>query len=256
VLTCLIRPFGVVIRVACDAALVPVLEHQLSPWEPRPCAGAPHTILGSDPATGTHVLETEGGHRATALGIEALMVSLQRWIDDEVMRRATHLVPLHAGVVAFGGRAVLLPGASGTGKTTLVTALLESGAAYYSDELAFLDDEGRVHPYPRHLVVRDSQGRGRSVAARGPRPMTASPVGLILGLRYEPEGAWRVDAITQSEATLLLLSNTAHRLSYDGVPAALVQAAASARAYRGARGASREASLEVRRLAGLTGDDA
>ncbi len=65
---------------------------------------------------------------------------------------------VHAGVIAWNGRVALLPGASQAGKTTLVTELLKRGTVYYSDEYALLDTEGRVHAYPRALMLRESGG--------------------------------------------------------------------------------------------------
>ena len=55
-------------------------------------------------------------------------------------------VAVHAGVVAFAGRAVVIPGPSHSGKSTLVQALVEAGATYLSDEFALLDEAGRVWP--------------------------------------------------------------------------------------------------------------
>ena len=45
-----------------------------------------------------------------------------------------------------------------TGKTTLVKALVEAGATYYSDEFAVLDKEGQVQPYPVPLSIRGNNG--------------------------------------------------------------------------------------------------
>ena len=52
----------------------------------------------------------------------------------------------------------MIPGATFTGKTTLVQALVEAGATYYSDEYAVLDDRGRIQPYPRPLSIRTGDG--------------------------------------------------------------------------------------------------
>ncbi len=41
---------------------------------------------------------------------------------------------VHAGVVAIDGRAIVIPAASGTGKTTLTAACLHAGFDYLSDE--------------------------------------------------------------------------------------------------------------------------
>ena len=46
---------------------------------------------------------------------------------------------VHAGVVGWHGRAIVIPGESRSGKSELVTALVQAGATYYSDEYAVLD---------------------------------------------------------------------------------------------------------------------
>lgn len=61
----------------------------------------------------------------------------------ELMKRRGRF-PLHAGGVAVRGGAVLLPGSSGAGKTTLTAALLQAGADLLSDDIVFLD------PSPTH----------------------------------------------------------------------------------------------------------
>lgn len=61
---------------------------------------------------------------------------------------------LHAGVVGWRGRALIIPGSSFAGKTTLVAELLKNGAEYYSDEYAVLDSQGLVYPYPKMLSMR------------------------------------------------------------------------------------------------------
>ena len=68
---------------------------------------------------------------------------------------------MHAGVVGWKGWALVLPGKSGAGKTTLVAELIRAGATYYSDEYAVLDERGRVHPYARPLAVRVDGWRQR-----------------------------------------------------------------------------------------------
>ena len=61
-------------------------------------------------------------------------------------------VPIHAGAIVTNVGAVLLPGASGAGKTSLVAALARAGHAYATDETAIIDVEtGRLRPYPRAL---------------------------------------------------------------------------------------------------------
>ena len=61
---------------------------------------------------------------------------------------------LHAGAVAVGPRAVVLPAAMEAGKSTLVAGLVRSGATYLSDEIAAISPKtGRLRPYPRSLSL-------------------------------------------------------------------------------------------------------
>lgn len=55
---------------------------------------------------------------------------------------------LHASVVARAGRAIVLSGPSGRGKTTLAAALGLGGFSFLSDEAALLDEAFRVWPAP------------------------------------------------------------------------------------------------------------
>lgn len=73
---------------------------------------------------------------------------------DELAVRG--IVGTHAGVVAVDGRAVLLAGRSGRGKSTLTLGLVRRGAGFLTDELALVTPEGTVLPYPRALHVRSS----------------------------------------------------------------------------------------------------
>ena len=61
-------------------------------------------------------------------------------------------VLLHAGAAERDGRAVVVAGASGHGKSTLTAALVQSGFAYLTDELVVIDPATRrVDPYPKAL---------------------------------------------------------------------------------------------------------
>lgn len=58
----------------------------------------------------------------------------------------------HAGVVERDGKAVLICGASGRGKSTLTAALVKAGWGYLSDEVGVVAfDTGVVWPYPKWI---------------------------------------------------------------------------------------------------------
>src|SRR6185312_3555780 len=92
---------------------------------------------------------------------------------------------VHAGVVGWRGRAIVLPGRTHAGKSTLVAALVRAGATYYSDEYALVDGDGRVWPYPRPLSLRRARGpvrvRPERLGRVGRGPL---PVGLVVLCRF------------------------------------------------------------------------
>ncbi|MCI5122636.1 MAG: hypothetical protein D3908_15900, partial [Candidatus Electrothrix sp. AUS4] len=62
---------------------------------------------------------------------------------------------LHAGAVQVGQKGILLPGNSGSGKSTFVAWLTACGCQYLTDELVVLaGKEGRIVPFTRPLTLR------------------------------------------------------------------------------------------------------
>jgi hypothetical protein len=141
-----------------------------------------------------------------------LFDALAQHTEQLTALRAQDCLFVHAGVVGWQRQAILIPGRSMTGKTTLVKALIEAGATYYSDEFAVLDKAGLVHPYPRPLSIRGHNGQpGRKTPVEalgrqaGVEPL---PVGLVFVTEYQPEAAWRPRKLTPGQALLALMDNT------------------------------------------------
>jgi len=181
---------------------------------------------------------------------------LQNLIDERVVSCQPDTVAVHSGVVAWNGRVVLLPGASRAGKTTLVMELLKRGAVYYSDEYALLDSVGRVHPYPRALMLRDDDGWPRPTLPSEWNAATAdspAPVRLIVSAEWVSGKQWTMRPIPQSEALLLLLRNTPQEMASAPEMLRRVQRAVSnAACYAGVRGEAGDAASHVIELiAGL-----
>ena len=132
-------------------------------------------------------------------------------IHHQIAHRSEAFLLIHAGAVAWKGRAIALPGRTHAGKSSLVAALVRAGAEYLSDEFAVLDRDGLVHPYPRKLSIRDRDGRGRpvdvselgGVSATGPRPLV-----LTVSTRYEEGAVWDPIPLTGSRALLPLIDNS------------------------------------------------
>jgi hypothetical protein len=76
-------------------------------------------------------------------------------LRETAVNRYRFLIKIHAGVVLFETGCVMLPGAAGSGKTTLTAALLRFGGRYFSDEVALLEEETLdVRPVPLALTIK------------------------------------------------------------------------------------------------------
>jgi hypothetical protein len=155
----------------------------------------------------------EGASRVVrTLDRDELLDRLASTIRLIVAERTSECLFVHAGVVGWGGRAILIPGATFTGKTSLVTELIRAGATYYSDDCALLDQQGLVHPYPGALSIRE-QATARQTR-RTPEEMGAAvggeplPVGVVAFLHYARGATWRPRPLSPARALLALLGHT------------------------------------------------
>src|SRR5438552_890985 len=154
---------------------------------------------------------------------------------------ARHRVFVHAGVVGWKGRAIVIPGRSYSGKSTMVAELVRAGATYYSDEYAVFDSRGRVHPFPKPLEIRDTGNSqqtkfdvDRFGGVTGTKPI---PVGLIMVTEFKAGSSWRPRELSAGKAVLALLSNTVSaRRQPEKALTILQKVAAEARTLKGVRG--------------------
>lgn len=157
-------------------------------------------------------LTCDGELVRAAADFDSLIGAFEDHAKLQTAVRASGVLFVHAGVVAWQGRAILMPGRSRAGKSTLVHALLRAGAEYYSDEFALLDTDGRVHPYPLPLSLRASgRAPSRRIPAQAlgaPVAQSAADVGLILATQYRPRARWRPQPLSKGETFLLLMENT------------------------------------------------
>jgi len=156
---------------------------------------------------------------------------------------------VHAGVVAFDDRALLIPGPTFSGKTSLVAECVRAGALYYSDDLAPLDGDGLVHPYPKPLSMRVNgfSQVDHDVATLGGAAGTEPvPVGSIVFAQYRPGATWRPHHLSPGDAVLALLANTAQTHEHPGEAlAAITRAVDGAVLLEGERGDAGEVVEEL-----------
>lgn len=165
-------------------------------------------------ATGDQYELSRDGTSADRGSLDDMLGSYELQLRNHVAQMAPEHVFVHAGTAAVGDRAIVVPGASFSGKTTMVSALVSAGAAYCSDEYAVFDAEGRVHPYPKPLAVRDggSGYRGKTYheperfgALAGDQPLR---LGLVLCTQYRRGAEWEPIELTPAQAMLELLPHT------------------------------------------------
>ena len=143
---------------------------------------------------------------------QASLRAFEADVQLHVAEMAPERVFVHAGVVGYRGRGILLPGRSFAGKSTLVGELVRAGAQYYSDEYAVLDSAGGVHPYLRPLSMRNERTPGVTKhpahtlgAGAGDGPL---PVGLVVVSEFRSGGEWRPQRLSPGRGVLALLANT------------------------------------------------
>ena len=159
-----------------------------------------------------HLVYANAGRIARTMSLPDALEALDTDLELYVAEETTQRLFVHAGVVGWRGRAILRPGTSHSGKTSLAAAFVRAGATYYSDDFAPLDPQGCVYPYARPLALReDGDSRRRRVPAEalggvaGTQPL---PVGLVLVTQYKPRARWRPRPLTPGQGLLALLANT------------------------------------------------
>jgi hypothetical protein len=159
-----------------------------------------------------HLLYCDQALIARVPDLDALLTAFTRHAELLTAELARDCLFVHAGVVGWQGRAIVIPGRSFSGKTTLVKALVEAGATYYSDEFAILDRQGFVHPYALPLSLRDTQGQSVGkvpvVSLGGQIGVALLPVGLVLVTHYQAGARWRPRPLSAGQALLALMDNT------------------------------------------------
>lgn len=176
------------------------------------------------------------------VAIDAFESDLQLYVAE----MSPHRVFVHAGVVGWRGQAVIIPGRSFSGKSTLTAELVKAGATYYSDEYAVLDELGRVHHYARPIGIREngqtSKATKYKVETLGGKPGSKPlPVKLVLVSKYKPGAKWRPRQLSAGEGALALLANTVSaRREPESALTALNHAVSHATILKSDRGEARQ----------------
>lgn len=145
--------------------------------------------------------------------LELILGHLDTQIRVTIAEFAVGKVFLHAGVIAWKGKAIVIPGKSFQGKTTLIAELVKKGALYFSDEYAVLDEKGFVHPFPKMLSLRGIIDNFRQLDVTvetlgGKSGNEELPVGMILITEYQSGAEWNPVELSMGEGVMELIPHT------------------------------------------------
>jgi hypothetical protein len=258
-----VRAYGVKLglRASEPGVLGPLVDRLPPGWKPAasPVVDRMYSYIAGGQAPGSkvrrfHILYIDHARVGRDHSIDSSLDALEVDARHTVAVLSPQRVFIHAGVVGWDGGAIVIPGASYSGKTTLVAELVRRGARYYSDEYAAIDRHGRVHPFAKPLSIR---GHGERTPEElggvgGRRPL---PVSAIVRAPYREGAHWRPREQSAAQGALTLLSNA---LPARGEPArtmsAVRTAASGAVVLAGPRGEAGEmADRLLARAAGLNG---
>jgi hypothetical protein len=220
-----VNALDVVVRVQVPTAVAATVRRALgflteSSGSVDPARPAAQLRIDADPsgAAPFHAINAAGVHivdedvRAVAIaGVTAAAVMHSRRLC------------IHAGVLSHRGGALVIPGSSGHGKTTLVAALVQAGFGYLSDEVLALDrGDATLVPFARPLAIgadvwsllqldpADQPASGHegfvdplTIGRLGPATMVSDVV-----LSRREGGPPRVDRVTGAEAVAVLLRHS------------------------------------------------
>jgi hypothetical protein len=207
--------YGLRIRFETSSALSRYLPTPLIPSGQLDNSGTATFVISlnemqSGDGKPVFAVSENGIQMASSADVETAARALESRAHQYVAANAESSVFVHAGVVSWQGKAIVLPGRSYCGKSTLVMALVNAGATYYSDEYAVLDSDGRVHPFRRLPRLRPDFPKLESfpVGLTHDTPLGPLPVGLVISTRYDPAGVWQPRRLTPGGTLLTLLENT------------------------------------------------
>ncbi len=227
-------------------------------WKPIESAGVDRQYflqVAPQPETQAPVYSLEQGLETLAHSPQLgyVLAMLEYDLELHVAEHTPNFVFVHAGVVGWQGRAIVIPGRSYSGKSSLVAGLCHAGASYYSDEYALFDADGRVHAYRRPLRLRQQVPnvpvrRPEDVQQAGtPDPL---PVGLVVLTHFAPGARWQPRPLSAGQAILEILTGAFAARSYpEKVLPVLFRAVQNARLVQSARGEAADIAEQLLSLA-------
>jgi hypothetical protein len=243
--TTILEAYGARLAVSApDAATLRAIVSGLPRgWEQSQAAVEPKDVkwrFGIHRASEGYLIRDDQGREHPCAELDLAIVMLHSQMRRFVGYHTDELIFVHAGVVAADGAAVVLPGHSFAGKSTLVEALVRAGAQFYSDEYAMFDAQGRVAHYREPLSRRGAHGQEEVELGSG-EPLEPVTVGLVAFTSYRPGARWEPRRLSIGEALVAMMEHAVPARERPAETlAALSQALAGAKLLSGERGEADE----------------
>ncbi len=118
-------------------SILPVFDHQAA-------SGMQPLTSYSVGRFGDRACISRNRTRAMIVTAAEVVPALKALLTNDVLENLGAAVALHAALLVKNGKGLLICGAPGAGKTTLALALLEAGFSYGGDDIALLNEDGRL----------------------------------------------------------------------------------------------------------------
>lgn len=145
-----------------DRALIRLVAPLLAHLEVHAPDGPIDTVYHLWTAHDLSLFSRDEGHALVLQPNQAATIVKAQLIQD-IINDSRWPLALHAGCLSRSGRALLLTGQPGAGKTTLTSWLLGCDFLYHGDDIAMMDRDGKVQGLPFLPTIKS-----------GAWPMTAS----------------------------------------------------------------------------------
>lgn len=226
---------GLQVQVACnDASLARLAKANYGAFAHRGGTGPPELQYRLDRGAAPDAFKlTCRGQTEVAADLGELLFLLEKDMTVVLQQRRPDLLFLHAAALEHGGKAFVLAGESGNGKSTTAWGLLHHGLRYLSDELSPIAvDTLQVWAYPHALCLKQRPPAAYPLPAAGvldlgrtlhvpvrrlPSAKAAEPceLGAVIFVRYRPElRAPELRAIGPAEAAARMYVTTLNALAH------------------------------------------
>jgi hypothetical protein len=214
------------------------------------------TLLGDFwPPLGCRVVSDRGVTPERSFEVDvAQRASLLRFESDfglYVAEKLRDFVAVHAALIGFGDRVVMVPGSSHSGKSTLAHSALSQGFPVLADEYALINiDSGRVTPWARPIRRRLPSGDIDRVALPG--TVAEVVVSHVIVTKFDGEHSPSpFEPMSPGDVALGVLANTVCAQSRpEESLMAVAELARNVQGFGGKRGEANAAIVDIARLVG------